>query len=736
MCGCDGFGKPPRRVLDRVLEYLFWVGIHDDDMNVFTSLPLGHRALLPALQTARAWRKRAARLFYRFVVVVIGGRHTAPWEVATRYRKRLGLRTNVRLVLESGYAPKATHLLVYSNSPVRPAEMGALLARTGFADFVWAAIGTLYFFHPHALAEAEAIGVWSQDEGVARINESLALSLPHLASIRALSNTRDSFGLFALDDLISASLDAVDELVVLSNGSLVLGARELPRSVRRLVMRTTLGVNSERNADDSRAIDDAEHPLAAGLAASGRGGGGLSDAGASSSYRLGNSSAEDGVSSYASSRGSLDALRRRSASSASIGAGAARAVELRAVPALRIPRVAAEALVFLELGPISPDGIWAPFTASTTTAHAHQRLPPGNNPRALCFPALRTLKLAFSCGGGGAGAAGESDGRGKHRRRRRHRSRHRRHRSRRSNRRRSSTASGDDQGEEAEDPPLLGGTATAATVDFPCLESLSLAAYPYDIVEFLGTFPCAQLRRLELIRCPHGFFRLSLADNGAFARLSRASFDIPRARHGRRDQEDVEAWVSRALGSRLLSLQCLSLAVPPDYSRHIELPPGNYGATNIQRLRLACGLRLAEIEKLLCGLPGLRMLEVTVTEVMSRTHEYLSRTAHRRKYAAGSSTGSSTRPWSRDRLASVLSVSLEDLAIRYVDLSQTRLRRAVAKTVLLASRAPSLLRVSTQLLHLAMLRECVGQAVDNKSSALDTAHLRSIKLEQIVGSAE
>ncbi|KAJ2524688.1 hypothetical protein GGI11_000626 [Coemansia sp. RSA 2049] len=725
MSGCDGFGKLPHRIVDRVLEYLFWVGIYDDDMNIFTSLPLGHRALLPALQATRAWRKRAARLFYRFVVIVIGGRHTAPWEVATRYRKRLGLRTNVRLVLESGYAPRATHLLVYSNSPVRPVAMGALLGRTGFADFVWAAIGTLYFFHPHGLAEAEAIGVWSQDEGVARINESLARSLPHLARIRALSNTRDSFGLFALDDLISASLGAADELVVLSNGSLVLGARSLPRSVRRLVMRTTLGVNSERNADDSRATDDDDHSLAAALAGSGGGAFSDTDASSSSYYCLGTSSAEDDVSSYASSRGSLDAARRRSASSASIGAGAAHAVEPSAVPALRIPRVAAEALVFLELGPILPDEIWAPFAASTTTAYAHQLLPPGNNPRALCFPALRALKLAFSCGG-------ESDGRGKHHHRR-HGSRHRRHRSRRSNRRRSSTASGDDQGEDEadDDPSLLGGTTR---VDFPCLESLSLAAYPYDIVAFLGTFPSAQLRRLELIRCPHGFFRLALADNGAFARLSRASFDIPGARHGRREQEDVEAWVARALRSRLPSLQCLSLAVPPDYPRHIELPPGDYGATSIQRLRLACGLRLAEIEKLLCGLPGLRMLEVTVTEVMSRTHEYLSRTAHRRKYAAGSSS-SSSRPWSRDRLASALSVSLEDLVVRYVDLSQTRLRRAVAKTVLLASRAPSLLRVSTQPLHLPMLRECVDQAVDNKSSALDTAHLRSIKLEQIVGSA-
>ncbi|KAJ2662114.1 hypothetical protein IWW48_002010 [Coemansia sp. RSA 1200] len=706
MSGYGGFGKLPHRILDRVLEYLFWVGIYDDDMNIFTSLPLGHRAILPALQATRAWRKRAARLFYRFVVIAIGGRHTSPWEVPTRYRRRLGdLRTNVRLVLESGYAPKATHLLVYSNSRVRPVEMGALLDRTGFAGFVWEAIGTLYFFHPQGLEGAEAIGVWDQDEGVAHVNESLALSLPHLARIRALSNTRDSFGLFALDDLISARLDTSRELVVLSNGSLVLGARELPHGVRRLVMRTTLGVNSERNADDSRAVADGDR--AAGLAPSD--GGACSDTDASSYYLGGSSSAGDDASSYASSRASLGARRR----SASAGSNmAAHAMERRAATALRIPRVGTESLVFLELGPISPDRIWAPFTASTATAYAQQLLP-GSTPRTLCFPALRTLKLAFG--------GGESDSHGNRRRRRHRRPRHRRHRPHRSNRRRSSTASG---GEAEEDQALLDGTTS---VGFPCLESLSLAAYPYDIVEFLGTFPCAQLRKLELIRCPHKFFQLSLANDGAFAQLSHAAFDIPRARHGRKDQ-DIEDWISGALGARLLSLQCLSLAAPPDYTRHIELPV-DYGATSIQRLRLTCGLQLVEIEKLLSGLPSLRLLEATVTEVMGKTHECLSRTAHRHKYAAG------RRPWNRGRLASVLSISLEDLVIRYVDLSRTRLKRAVAKTVLLARRVPSLLRVSTQPLYLGMLRDCVGQAVDNKSSTLDPAHLRNIKLEHIVGSA-
>ncbi|KAJ2526063.1 hypothetical protein EV175_007689, partial [Coemansia sp. RSA 1933] len=146
----------------------------------------------------------------------------------TRYAKNLGLRTNVRLVLESGYAPKATRLAVYSNSSIQPMQMAAALDQTGFLDYVWEGINMLYFFHPHGLEDAAVAGLWDQDQGIAQVNDGLAQCLPNMTRIKALSNTRDSFGLFALDDLINARLDRMEELVVLSHGSLILGAQELP----------------------------------------------------------------------------------------------------------------------------------------------------------------------------------------------------------------------------------------------------------------------------------------------------------------------------------------------------------------------------------------------------------------------------------------------------------------------------------------------------------------------------
>ncbi|KAJ1662167.1 hypothetical protein EV178_006105 [Coemansia sp. RSA 1646] len=252
----NNLGKLPPCVLNRMFEYLFWVGMCDNDMNIFTSIPLGHRTILPALQVNHSWRKRAARMFYGFVIIIVGCGHTTQWEIPTRYHKNLALRTNVQLILESGYAPKATGLVIYSNSPVQPIQMALSLDRTGFLDYVWEKIHTLYFFHPHGLEEAMSAGLWDQDQGVAQINDFLAQSLPSMTRIKALSNTRDSFGLFALDDLINARLDHVSELVVLSHGSLILGAQEFSNDLQKLVIRTTLGVNRERNADDSHFDSD------------------------------------------------------------------------------------------------------------------------------------------------------------------------------------------------------------------------------------------------------------------------------------------------------------------------------------------------------------------------------------------------------------------------------------------------------------------------------------------------
>ncbi|KAJ1903793.1 hypothetical protein LPJ81_002868 [Coemansia sp. IMI 209127] len=668
----SNFGKLPPRVLNRTFEYLFWIGMCDDEMKVFTSVPLGHKTILPCLQVNHSWRKRAARLFYGFVSIVVGCGHTAFWEIPTRYDKNLALRTNVRLILESGYAPKATHLSVYSNSTLQPMQMSASLDRTGFLDYVWENIHMLYFFHPQGLKEPTSAGLWDQDRGIAQVNDWMARSLPNMTSMKALSNTRDSFGLFGLDDLINARLDNMAELVVLSHGSLVLGAQEFPSSLRRLVIRTTMGVNRERNADDSHLDNDT---LSEEIAFAGS----EDNPTESETSSIVSSSVGGGAaSSYSSSHLSRQMHRKSASTNGS--------AQVEKVVALRIPRICAESLVFLELGPISPENIWDPFIIESYI-----------NAVPLVFSNLKTLNLVFS-----SPLLTNAEQKW-------HPIRHHLHHSHWPSRRRSSATSDSSSVREPH-------------VQFPCLESLSLTAYPHDIDDILDIFPCAQLRNFELVRCPHGFFRMSLENS--FTQLAHASIDIPRARNRKKDQ-DIDDWISKTLGSRLLCLKTLSLSTPSDYTGHVELPV-DYGVTNIQHLKLTVGLKLVEIEKLLSGLPNLRTLNITVTEVMGEAHEYLSRTAHPKRYPSGQWT------WRRDR-HSVLSISLEEIVIRYSDLSHSRLKRAVCKTVMVASRVPSILRISTQPLYLDMLRECVTKIANDKLSTLETHHLNGIQLVPIVG---
>ncbi|KAJ2857597.1 hypothetical protein GGI22_003478, partial [Coemansia erecta] len=582
----NNFGKLPPRVLNRTFEYLFWIGMRDDEMKIFTSVPLGHRTILPCLQVNHSWRKRAARLFYGTVSIVVGCGHTALWEIPTRYDKNLALRTNVRLILESGYAPKATHLSVYSNTTLQPMQMAAFLDQTGFLDYVWENIHMLYFFHPHGLKEATSAGLWYQDKGVAKVNDWMARSLPNMTSMKALSNTRDSFGLFALDDLINARLDNMSELVVLSHGSLVLGAQEFPSSLRRLVIRTTMGVNVESNADDSHVDNDAlsEEIVFTGSEDNHT----ESESSSIVSSSIVSSSVGGGAAPRYSSNHPSRHMRSKSASTNG-------RAQVEKVVALRIPRIYAESLVFLELGPISPENIWEPFILETST-----NAPP------LTFSNLKTLNLVFSSPL--LTKAGQKW----------YPIRQHLQHSHRPSRRRSSATSDSSSSREPH-------------VQFPCLESLSLTAYPHDVDDILDTFPCAQLRNLKLVRCPHKFFQLSL--ESSFRQLECANIDIPRSKNRRKDQ-DIDDWISKTLSSQLLCLKTLSLSTPSDYTGHVELPV-DYGVINIQNLKLTVGLKLVEIEKLLSGLPNLRIVNITVTEIMGETHEYLSRTAHPKRYPSG-----------------------------------------------------------------------------------------------------
>ncbi|KAI9506396.1 hypothetical protein BX070DRAFT_219865, partial [Coemansia spiralis] len=349
----EATGGLPADVLTRIFSYLFWPG---------TQLP-AHQALIPALHTSHRWRRRAARLFYS--TVTIG--HPA---------------SNVRLVLESGYAPRASHLVVHSE--LAPEQIATLLM-AAFSRFEWAGIHTLCFVHLWARP------MWL-DEGITRVNQLLAKSLPNLTRITAISGTQDSFGLFILDDLLAARAPQLTELVVRSPRELSLGVHELTKRVTKLV-----------------------------IWAAGGGRHGYKDDGEDKSP----------------------------------------------IPPLHsMPRICAQPLVELELGPVAPDNIWFPFFPARDTYMVE-------------FTCLRSLKLIFS----------------------------------------SSLLL-------ASDPEKhLNGKTSSSVYNapvFPVLESLMLTAYPHDIVLFLENFPRAQLRRLHLVRCPNSLSSLSFAP---FPRLTDVHID-------------------------------------------------------------------------------------------------------------------------------------------------------------------------------------------------------------------
>ncbi|KAJ2573674.1 hypothetical protein GGH95_004027, partial [Coemansia sp. RSA 1836] len=211
--------------------------MRDNDMRAYY-LPLGHRALLPSLSVSHAWRMRAAKLFYRVAVIVAGSGDMTAWAMPTRRpssnrANSHHAKTNIDLILESGYAPKTLQLLVYSTTDrLAPTEMAAEVvgASSRFCEFVWPSITRLYFYHPAvpALVTLGSDAELANDRAIAAINNSLALSMPRLSHVSALSNTRDSFGLFALDDLIIAKLSQLRALTVLSRVPLRLGAEEFP----------------------------------------------------------------------------------------------------------------------------------------------------------------------------------------------------------------------------------------------------------------------------------------------------------------------------------------------------------------------------------------------------------------------------------------------------------------------------------------------------------------------------
>ncbi|KAJ2473946.1 hypothetical protein GGI02_000464 [Coemansia sp. RSA 2322] len=222
------------RVLTRIFELLLYVPVRDYQRRRL-ALPLAHLALMPALAVSHSWRKRAAPLFYRVAVVTAGSSADERWQA----------RTNIELILESGYAPKTTQLIVLaaaSDSPGDPIEktVAAALSASRFTEFVWPSISQLRFYQSPNSVQFSDMADGAGDKAIAALNLSLAVSMPQLTYITALSDARDSFGLFILDDLIIAKLPLLRSLAVQAQLPLRLGATELPRSLTRLAIHAAL----------------------------------------------------------------------------------------------------------------------------------------------------------------------------------------------------------------------------------------------------------------------------------------------------------------------------------------------------------------------------------------------------------------------------------------------------------------------------------------------------------------
>ncbi|KAJ2881562.1 hypothetical protein H4R27_004007 [Coemansia aciculifera] len=546
----------PGRTLTRIFEHLFWVPMRDHNMRAL-SLPLGHQCLVPILSVSHSWRVRAAKLFYRVATVVAGssGGDTTTWAIPTQRHMSM-VKTNIELILNSGYAPKTTQLLVFSTESLSPTEMAAAVSLSRFCEFVWPSITHLYFYHPLISVIASDMES-ANDTAITALNHSLAVSMPHLSHINALSNTRDSFGLFALDDLIIAKLSQLRALTVLTRVPLRLGAEELPRFLTRLTIRSSLA--------DSCIVS--------------------------------------------------------------------------------VPRTASASLISLDIGPISPDDVWGPFSSGISD-----------------FTSLRELRLVFCAN---PAARLSEDSRYQHR----HLYKHRNRRSSRD----SATSSG---------WPL-----------FPRLNALAVEGYPYETAYFLENFPRSQLTRLAIRRCDHKISKFALTP---FTGLISFSGDVPDCNPSTTEGSEsaIEEWISQTMQADMPTMRSLSLSVGPEV--FIELP-AQFGLSGLRHLSLNTGLRMSEVEKILLSFGHLRSLRVTVTEVLSRTHEYLSRTTRHKKYLP---VELQERPW--------LSITLEDLEVWLLEPSPGRQHRALLKIVHMAMRVPSILRIATQREYLGELRE-LGQ---------------------------
>ncbi|KAJ1950618.1 hypothetical protein FBU59_000593 [Linderina macrospora] len=236
------FSRLPARVTVRICEYLYWQGVRDTDMNTYAGMPIGQLDLLPVMQTCRAWRTHALPIFYEAAVIVIGNGTSSPGPstLSKSSGRSLMIKSNIELTLFSGRAPLTKHLVLFSNRHTEPMDFLIELEITDFAQYEWPSITTLFYHHPRGTRTTQTEkDKDEQDEAIATNNTYLINSLPALERIRAMSNTRDSYGLYSIDDLVTAKKDTLRDVILLSRRSVTLGIQAFPNNLTHLALYST-----------------------------------------------------------------------------------------------------------------------------------------------------------------------------------------------------------------------------------------------------------------------------------------------------------------------------------------------------------------------------------------------------------------------------------------------------------------------------------------------------------------
>ncbi|KAJ2837649.1 hypothetical protein FBU31_001095 [Coemansia sp. 'formosensis'] len=177
------------------------------------------RLLQPLAAVCHSWRRAVVPLFYQTVVCSISElppRNSATTPVKTQNNSNHVQRTNLDLILSSGYQKYVRRLAVDLVGDVSPDQPIALLAEAGFGSVGWSKLRKLRWSHWHGQSQGQGQGVYSA-ESLARLNAYLLHTVPKLTSINyASSDDRRHYPEFPLDGLLSSMLNRLTEVRITS----------------------------------------------------------------------------------------------------------------------------------------------------------------------------------------------------------------------------------------------------------------------------------------------------------------------------------------------------------------------------------------------------------------------------------------------------------------------------------------------------------------------------------------